>query len=229
MGAWPRVPSMEREGCGAREALAAAAVVTPGRGNPRGLRRRWASGAVLALGSGLVECYPRTLREGLGCVCVFSPPPGPSPGNMGRGVPIIGPTTARACAFRWLLNLRACRILFWNLASSLLAAQRQGWEDSSGQQRGLSLWTSGSTCRVALCRPRRERSSVPELYFKDPPIPFRLSSYSPSVYCPLVPFVPVPTTWLEEIAESGRNKSFNTTLKSHQLTQTSQRDNSCEA
>lgn len=168
---------MEREGCGAREALAAAAVVTPGRGNPRGLRRRWASGAVLALGSGLVECYPRTLRVVLGCVCVLASPRTLAWEHGWGGVPIIGPTTARACAFRWLLNLRACRILFWNLASSLLAAQRQGWEDSSGQQRGLSLWTSGSTCRVALCRPRRERSSVPELYFKDPPphpIPFEL-------------------------------------------------------
>lgn len=47
---WLRVPSMGREGCGAREALAAAAVVTPGRGNPRGFRQRWASKA-LALGS----------------------------------------------------------------------------------------------------------------------------------------------------------------------------------
>lgn len=71
MGAWPRVPSVEREGCGAREALAAAAVVTPGRGNPRGLRRRWASGAALALGSRLVECYPRALGVGLGCACVL--------------------------------------------------------------------------------------------------------------------------------------------------------------
>lgn len=56
-GAWLRVPSVGREGCAAREALAAAAVVTPGRGNPRGFRRRWASRA-LALGSQLVECRP---------------------------------------------------------------------------------------------------------------------------------------------------------------------------
>lgn len=196
----------------------------------------WASQALgerggASFGKRASRVLPSDSESGFGmCVCSRLPQD-PRLGTWGGGVPIIGPTTARACAFRWLLNLRACRILFWNLASSLLAAQRQGWEDSSGQQRGLSLWTSGSTCRVALCRPRRERSSVPELYFKDPPppIPFRLSSYSPSVYCPLVPFVPVPTTWLEEIAESGRNKSFNTTLKSHQLTQTSQRDNSCEA
>lgn len=136
------------------------------------------------MGSGLVECYPRTLGVGLGCVCVLVSPRTLAWEHWGGGA-IIGPTTACACAFRWLLNLRACRILFGNLASSLSAAQRQGWEDSSGQQRGPSLWTSGRTCRVALCRPRRERSSVPELYFKDPPpththpIPFELLFFKP--------------------------------------------------
>lgn len=147
-------------GCGSRH---------PGTREPA-----WASQALgerggASFGKRASRVLPSDSGSGFGmCVCSRLPQD-PRLGTLGGGGAIIGPTTACACAFRWLLNLRACRILFGNLASSLSAAQRQGWEDSSGQQRGPSLWTSGRTCRVALCRPRRERSSVPELYFKDPP------------------------------------------------------------
>lgn len=74
---------------------------------------------------------------------------------------------------------------------------------------GTEPWTSGGTCREP-CVDREGKDQVSQNYTSRTPlpIPFPLRSYSPSVYCPLVPFVPVPTTWLEEIAESGRNKSF---------------------
>lgn len=151
--------------------------------------------------------------------------------SWGGGLPVVGLRTVRVCASCCLVSQTPGRVGSssgtW-LARSR-AAQCQGWEDSSGQQRGPGLRMSGRTCRVAQCRLRRERSSVPGLYFKDPHL-FPLSSLSPS-YCPLYGYPSCQFQQLGpgEIAENGRNKSSNTILKSHQLTQTSQRGNSYEA
>lgn len=143
-------------GCGSRH---------PGRGKPRGFRRRWASRA-LALGSQLVERRRGARGGGLGCVCSWPPPPGPSR-EQSRG------WGGAAC--RWSRDCRRLCLLLpgfstpgrvgsssgtW-LARSR-AAQCQAWEDSSGQQRGPGLRMAGRTCRVAQCGLRRERSSVPE-------------------------------------------------------------------
>lgn len=162
---------MGREGCGAQEALAAAAVVTPGRGNPRGFHGRWASRA-LALGSQLVECRLGAREVGLG-VCVLlgiSPRALAWEQSWGGGAAVVSLRTVRACASSCLAFQPPGRVGSssgtW-LARSR-AAQCQGWEDSSGQQKGPGLRMPGRTCREAQCRLRRERSSVPELYFKDP-------------------------------------------------------------
>lgn len=169
----------------------------------------------------------------MGCVCSWPPPPGPSPGSKVEGVgglPGVGVRTARACASCCLASQPPGRVGSssgtW-LARSR-AAQCQGWEDSSGQQRGPGLRMLGRTCRVAQCRLRRERSSVPELYVKDPPHP--LSACSPR-YCPLYSYPSCQFQQLGpgETAGNGRNKSSTTILKSHQLTQTSQRGNSYKA
>lgn len=163
---------MGREGCGAREALAAAAVVTPGRGNPRGFRGRWASRA-LALGSQLVRVSLWGTGSGFGGLCALGHlPQDPRLGAKleGGGLPVVSLRTVRACASSCLAFQPPGRVGSssgtW-LARSR-AAQCQGWEDSSGQQRGPGLRMPGRTCREAQCRLRRERSSVPELNFKDP-------------------------------------------------------------
>lgn len=185
------------------------------------------------MGSQLVECRRGARGVGLGgCVLLAASPRTLAwEQSWGGGLPVVGLRTVRVCASCCLVSQTPGRVGSssgtW-LARSR-AAQCQGWEDSSGQQRGPGLRMSGRTCRVAQCRLRRERSSVPGLYFKDPHL-FPLSSLSPS-YCPLYGYPSCQFQQLGpgEIAENGRNKSSNTILKSHQLTQTSQRGNSYEA
>lgn len=106
------------------------------------------------------------------CECSRPPLPGPSPENIGVGgclssvrllpapVPSVGFSTS---------GLVGSSSGTW-LARSRLPSAKAG-RTVQGSRGGPSLWTSGRTCRMALCRPRRERSSVPELYFKEPPYP----------------------------------------------------------
>lgn len=92
-GALPQVPGVELEGYRAREALTAAATITLGRGNPRGLLRRLASW-VLALESRLLKSHPGGAGAGRGGACFWLPPPRPLSGS--QGVPASSLSDLRA-------------------------------------------------------------------------------------------------------------------------------------
>lgn len=154
-------------GCGSRH---------PGTREPA-----WASQALgerggASFGKPASRVLPSGSGSGFGvCVCSWPPPPGPSPGNMGAGgclspvrrlpapVPSVGFSTSGrvgSSSGTWLARSR--------LPSAKAGRTVQG-------SRGGRALDVGRDVQGALCRPRRERSSIPELYFKDPPthpIPF---------------------------------------------------------
>lgn len=130
----------------------------------------------------------------------------------------------------WLLNPRACRILFWNLASAFpgCPAPNLGGQFRAAEGAGPQGARQDVQTDPVRAEKRELKGSRTELQ-GPPPIPFGFLLFKRQLPTLLLPFLPVPTTWPAEMAENGRNKCFNTILKSHQLSQTSQRGNSCGA
>lgn len=138
---WGHSPRCRVWGCrGAREALAAAATNTPGRGNPRGLRE-----ALGKLGTCFGEADPGASRGDAGRAvkgvhvlvlgCLLQDPCLGAKGVLSLAYPTFPlPSLPPAAG---LLSPGAAQILFWGTwLCAPRAAQRPGREDRTGQGSG---------------------------------------------------------------------------------------------
>ena len=139
-------------GRGAREALAAAAANTLGRGNPRGLWRHLASRA-LCFGEPDPGASPRgSGRARVARWCMFksraTSSRTPAWGQRGFCLQPVGPSRCPLCLRRPASQPRAAQIFFWGTCTRAPgAAQRPGRENRTGQRRGPDSRTLGTTLR----------------------------------------------------------------------------------
>lgn len=164
---------------GAREALPAAAVNSPGRGNPRGLRE-----ALGELGAGFGEADLGASPGGIGRAGkgVRAPVPGCLPQDLGaKRVLSDLPAALPASAAGWL-SPGAARILSGGTwLSAPRAAQRSGREDRAGRRRG----------RLPRGERRGERGRVTLPLSQSWLLPAAVVQSTPAAS----PVPPCPTTW----------------------------------
>lgn len=177
--------------CGAREALVAAAVNAPGRGNPRGLPRRLASWA-LALENQILERRPGTLGGRWGVACSGAGPPLPVPRHEGEGSSVF-----RLLVFRAALSAYRCRASqSWGRSDSLLgnlAVRSPGspapWQRGQGrtaEEAAPAPWALGTTRRERPgAHPERKGQSSRSHTVRTPALPLSKSSAPPSCCGPL--------------------------------------------